>query len=157
MRGLRPPTLRLRAEAEADYAIVAACLQDALMPMSEMTFLPGEKRFVAVFDRFMWEHCGPEGCEGQPPFLVQSALRIEGVAGVRQSGIDQADKRALLELLTLTLDDDGALLLTFAGGGAIRLAGKGMVCLLEDLGEPRPTGLAPRHDKQPASGAESGS
>ena len=46
MRGLRPPTLRLRAEAEADYAIVAACLQDALMPMSEMTFLPGEKRFA---------------------------------------------------------------------------------------------------------------
>jgi hypothetical protein len=156
MMGLRPETLRLRAEAAEDYAVVAACLQDALMPLREMAYVPGESRFVAVFDRFMWEHCGGEGCVGRPPFVIQSALRLEHVRAVRLRDIDQADKRQVLELLTLAPADGGAVHLTFAGGGVIEISGEAPVCLLEDIGEPEPTPLAPAHVGSPAALEEGG-
>ncbi len=53
MRPLKPEPLRLRAEAAADYDVISACLQDALMPLSEMAYLAEEKRFVAVF-KWWW-------------------------------------------------------------------------------------------------------
>jgi hypothetical protein len=145
MRRLRPATIRLRAEVDGDYQVIAACLQDALMPLAEMTFMARESRFVAVFDRFMWEHCAPAGPTGRPPFIVLSALRVEGVRAARLRGIDQADRRARLELLTLTRDEGGALCLMFAGGGIIRLEGERLVCLIEDLAEPRPVRRGPEH------------
>lgn len=141
---LRPRTVRLRAEDDRDYQVLAACLQDALMPLAEMAFIARESRFVAVFDRFMWEHCAPAGPDSRPPFIVLSALRVEGVRAARLRGIDQA-RRALLELLTLVRDDDGALQLMFAGGGVIRLEGERLVCLIEDLDEPRPVRRGPEH------------
>ncbi len=148
MRPLRPATIRLRAEVDGDYQVIAACLQDALMPLAEMTFVPREGRFVAVLDRFMWEHCAPAGPDRRPPFIVLSALRVEGVRAARIRGIDQADRRARLELLTLARDEDGALQLVFAGGGIIRLEGERLVCLVEDLAEPRPVRRGPEHRPQ---------
>ena len=156
MMGLRPETLRLCAEAAEDYAVVAACLQDALMPLREMAYLPHESRFVAVFDRFMWEHCGGDGCVGRPPFVIQSALRLEQVRAVRVRDIDQADKRQVLELLTLAPTQDDTLHLTFAGGGVIEISGESPLCLLEDIGEPEPTPLAPEHNGDPTAGKKGG-
>jgi hypothetical protein len=145
MRRLRPGTIRLRAEDDSDYQVLAACLQDALMPLAEMAFVERESRFVAVFDRFMWEHCAPAGPDSRPPFIVLSALRVEGVRAARLRRIDQTDTRAPLELLTLSRDEGGALQLMFAGGGVIRLEGERLVCLIEDLAEPRPVRRGPEH------------
>lgn len=149
MKPIKPEALRLRAEAAADYDVIAACLQDALMPVSEMTYQPKEKRFVAVFDRFMWEHCAPVGADRRPPFTVQTALRVEGVDAARRRDIDRSQPRALLELLTI-VPEAGALSLMFAGGGAIRLEGANLICVVEDLSDPRPAPLAPHHEDQPA-------
>ena len=150
MKPLKPQTLRLRAETAADYDVIAACLQDALMPLSEMAYLPDEKRFVAVFDRFMWEHCAPT-TNRRPPFTVQTALRVEGVTATRLRNIDQSKPEVLLELLTI-VPEPGALSLMFAGGGAIRLEGEALVCVVEDLSEPNPAPLTPSHDDQPERG-----
>ena len=38
-----------------DLSVIAACLQDALIPLSEMVYLAGEGRFVAAFTRFRRE------------------------------------------------------------------------------------------------------
>ena len=147
MKPIKPKTLRVRAEAAADYDVIAACLQDALMPLSEMTFLSDDKRFVAVFDRFMWEHCAPMPHDRRPPFSIQTALRVEGVEAVRLREIDQSNPRQLLELLTI-VPEPGSVSMMFAGGGAIRLEGDALVCIVEDLSEPRPAPLAPRHDDE---------
>ena len=140
----KPDTMRLRAEAPADYDIISACLQDALMPLSEMAYLANEHRFVAVFDRFTWEACTP-GNDPRPRFVVQAALRVEGVTAARLHAIDQAAEGTLLELLTI-VPEDGAVQLMFAGGGALRLEGDRLLCFIEDLSEPRPTPLVPVHD-----------
>jgi len=47
--------LKLRAEDDEDLAVVSAFLQDALLPVAEMVYLPAEQRFVLVANRFMWE------------------------------------------------------------------------------------------------------
>jgi len=154
MRPIKPKALRLRAIDAADYEVVSACLQDALMPVREMAWLPREHRFVAVFDRFMWEHCAPVSADlRKPPFVVTSALRVEGVARARLRGVDPGDRGAVLELLALG-EDDGALSLVFAGGGAIRLEGEAMTCVVEDLADPRPARVTPHHDEA-AGGAKS--
>src|SRR5207244_12488326 len=44
--------LKLRAEDEEDLAVVSAILQDALVPIGEMAYLPEEQRFVLVANRF---------------------------------------------------------------------------------------------------------
>ena len=135
--------LRLRALAPGDYAVLAACLQDAAMPVSEMAFLPGARRFAAVFDRFMWERAAAARSR-RAEFVVRSALRFEGVGAARSRAIDRAGGAAP-RLLTLA-PEAGAVALVFAGGGAIRLeglAGKPVAAYLEDIAEPRPAPAQP--------------
>lgn len=151
MKPIKPGALKLRAEAAADYDVIAACLQDALMPLSEMTFRPEERRFIAVFDRFMWEHCAPASVNRRPPFTIQTALRVEGVTAVRVRGIEQSQQKLILELLTI-VPEPGAVSLMFAGGGALRLEGETLIAVCEDLSEPRRTVVAPQHvDESPES------
>ena len=47
--------LKLRAHDAEDLEALAACLQDALVPLAEVVYLKSEKRFVMVANRFMWE------------------------------------------------------------------------------------------------------
>ncbi len=135
---------RLRAVAPVDYDILAACLQDALMPVAEMTYMQDENRFVAVFDRFTWERA-PRMHDPAPRFMVQSAVRFEGVRAARVRSIRRKADGALLELLTV-VPEPGSVSLIFAGGGAIRLEGDAIVTYLEDIADPRPARVAPIHD-----------
>ena len=41
--------LRLKAVDAEDLSVIAACLQDALIPLREMVYLPDEHRFLAAF------------------------------------------------------------------------------------------------------------
>ena len=149
---MKPP-LRLRAAAPADYDLLAACVQDALMPVSEMAWLRRARRFVAVFDRFSWESAWGRGAAAggrtpapRPRFVVQSAIRFEGVGAARARALDLRPGGAPLELLTLSPGRRSVSLL-FAGGGAIRLEGEGIEAWLEDIGPPRPATASPRHDE----------
>lgn len=167
--------VRLRARDAEDLAVIAACMQDAIIPIGDMCFEPGARRFVMVANRFRWETAdgapamagdpagaggavsgdvGPEGGDGivadddhlYPYQRTHCGLRFEGVDAVRTRGIDLRDRHQMLSLLHLGVDDGGALLLTFAAGRAIRLEGVDWVCVMEDLGEPWPTANRPDHD-----------
>ena len=70
--------LRLKAGDAEDLAVIAACLQDARIPLREMAYLPGEKRFVAVFVRFRREkQKDPRDCEGLTE--CASAVVFDGI------------------------------------------------------------------------------
>src|SRR3546814_7403897 len=67
--------LKLRAHDPADMDVVAALLQDALVPLGDMTYLAKEKRFVMVANRFRWrseEHTS-EPPAAPPPQEIGSA------------------------------------------------------------------------------------
>lgn len=140
--------LKLRAEDEEDLSIVAACLQDALIAVGDIKYLPDDRRFVLVANRFCWEAmpCDPD-TEASPDDCferVHSGLRFENVTAVRQRGIDKLDAGQLLELLTIQIEGK-ALVLVFAGDAAIRLETSQPLCFIEDLDEPWPTKWRPRH------------
>ena len=47
--------MRLMAKDAEDLGVIAACLQDALVPISEVQYLSGEQRFIMLLNRFRWE------------------------------------------------------------------------------------------------------
>ncbi len=157
--------LRLRAGDAEDLKVMSAVLQDAIVPICDMIFLPEERRFVLVATRFRWER--PEGetvdatFEGEgdaAPFeRINTALRFEGVDRVCCKELNLKDRTQMLNLLAVERSDD-KVLLHFSGGPCVRLDVPVLDCRLEDLGEPWPTGLRPCHDQADgqASAAASG-
>ncbi len=143
--------IRLRAQDEEDLKVVSACLQDAIVPIGDMCFLPDEARFVLVANRFKWETAdqprpGPTADDDDliPYERTHCGVRIEGVTGVKLKDIDLKDRTQILELLSFEAVE-GGVVLNFAGGGCIRLDGPKWTCFVEDLGEPWPTVCKPCH------------
>ncbi|MBP2310821.1 DUF2948 family protein [Azospirillum soli] len=143
--------IRLRAQDEEDLKVVSACLQDAIVPIGDMCYLPDERRFVLVVNRFKWETAdqprpGPSADDDHlTPFeRTHCGVRIEGVTAVKIKDIDLKDRTQILELLSLEAVQ-GGVVLHFAGGGCVRLDGSGWCCWVEDLGEPWPTVCKPCH------------
>jgi hypothetical protein len=162
--------MKLQARDADDLAILSACLQDALVNVQEMKYLPAERRFVLVANRFRWELEGtaapaePEHRsvgETDAPFVgdedgparyerVHCGVCFELVRAVQSKGLRGAFRPRFLELLALQLAD-GALLIRFAGAATVRLEIAGIRVFLEDLGEAWPTSWRPAHPDEPGS------
>src|SRR5437763_17207664 len=48
--------LKLRAEDADDLAVISACLQDALVPVADLAYVPEDGTFLLVANRFRWEN-----------------------------------------------------------------------------------------------------
>ena len=159
--------LKLRARDAADLQTVAAIAQDALVALGDMKYLPRERRFALMLNRFRWEAAPGDGA-GKPPAReagdagfnegatdferVHSVLSFERVRGVKRKNLEQAATDGMLSLLTLR-HDGRYLVIAFAGGGAIRLDVEQLLCHLEDVGESWPTLWQPQHsDDGPGGG-----
>jgi len=138
--------LKLQAKDDEDIAVIAACLQDALVPVGDLTYLPAERRFVAVLNRFCWEAADARAATDAYQ-RVLCGLRFDTVRGVKLRGVDRRDSGRLLQLLTIE-PADGAITLIFAGDVAFRLEVEAVRCILEDLVEPWPTQWQPSHDDE---------
>ncbi len=135
--------LRLRAEDLGDLTVIAAAVQDALVPAGDIAWLRDEGSFVMALNRFRWEAEGSD----EPHERVHAGLRFDHVKNVQYRNIDHADRGAFLELLTIACDE-GKVVLHFAGGGAIRLEVEKLVCALGDFDEPWPTAWKPGHEEE---------
>jgi hypothetical protein len=139
-----PQRLKLRAADADDLAVISAVLQDAVIPGDEMAYLPSERRFVLVANRFRWEDSDGQQVPGRLYERVHSGLVIDAVRAVKTRGFDPADKDRLLSMLAIEPHDD-AIDLLFSGGAAIRIEVDRILCHLEDVAEPYPTRLRPSH------------
>lgn len=143
--------LRLRAVDAEDLSVIAACLQDALIPLSEMAYLPDERRFMAAFTRFQRERTDPD----RPDNLTQSqsVLAVQDIEAVKVRGLDSRFGGVRFELLTLISEpaEEGRVHITllFAGDAAIQLHATRIDAVLEDFGEPWPATTLPTHDWSP--------
>ena len=92
--------LRLRAVDAVDLSVIAACLQDALIPLAEMAYLADERRFMAAFTRFQRERLVDPG---RPEGLTQSqsVLVLHDIEAVKFRGLDSRFAAVRFELLTL--------------------------------------------------------
>ena len=141
--------LRLKAEDADDLSVIAACLQDALIPLSEMVYVQGERRFLAAFTRFRRE-CLADPSQDDGLTQCQSVLAFNEVETVRHHGVDPRFGAVKLEFLTMVAEpcSDGELsvLLIFAGDMAIQLRVRKIEATLCDFGQPWPATAAPHHE-----------
>lgn len=137
--------LKLRAEDKEDLAVISACLQDALVPVRDLAYVPEDRTFLCVANRFRWEN-GLRPAPGEAGYeRTLCGITFSEVAAVSYNGFRRSDDGRILSLLAIR-PEDGAVHLEFSGGATIRLEVTRILCLAKDLGEPWPTPWQPRHD-----------
>ncbi|MBL8703305.1 MAG: DUF2948 family protein [Rhodospirillales bacterium] len=150
--------LRVRAEDDDDLAVLSACLQDGLVAVRDIAYLPAERRLVLIVNRYRWEAAeagqladGTGDARGE---RVICALAMDGVQRVRQQGIDRGKPGQFLSILQLRRvvgagapgpADPPAVEIVFAGQAAIRVTLDRFQVRAEDVEEPYPTAWRPKH------------
>jgi hypothetical protein len=159
--------LKLRARDAADLETIASIVQDALVPLADIQYLPKDRRFALMLNRFRWESApaagpAPVALEGDAAYAdapggglerVHAALVFDRVLSAKRRGLAEAAKGGMLSLLTLGLAGK-QVVISFAGGAAVSLDVDQLYCHLEDLGEAWPTVWRPRHVDDEAAGKE---
>ena len=133
MAGNEPRELRLMARDPDDLAVVSAHMQDAVVRVGDITFLPKQRRFALVAARFDWLSAEARRMERR-----YVGLHFDHVSRVTRAGIDQTKPDGVLNLLSLSFAPGeapgGVVTLTFSGGGAIRLEVECVEARMRDLG-----------------------
>jgi hypothetical protein len=134
--------LKLSALDADDLGVISAAVQDALVAVRDCAYFKDEKRFVLLLNRFQWE---ADPAIEAAHSRTHSALVFNEVTAVRHHQIPLEEPDRMLELLAVTLENDGSVALRFASGRAIRLEIGRLACHLGDVGEPWPTPWKPAH------------
>jgi DUF2948 family protein len=138
-------TLKLRAEDADDLSVISACLQDALVAVRDLAYIPEDRTFLFVANRFRWEG-GLRPAAGEAGHQrTLCGISFSEVASVSYSGFRRSESGRILSLLAIR-SESGAIHLEFSGGAAIRVEVARILCHARDLGEPWPTQWQPRHD-----------
>lgn len=126
--------LRLVAFDSDDLDVISANLQDALVRVGEMAFLPDTKQFAFLAARFDWVKA-TTGCLER----CRAGLHFERVLKVSCSGFAPRDHSMILNLLRIgfreTTAPAGVVDLIFSGGCALRLQVECLEAKLTDQGE----------------------
>ena len=124
--------LKLVALDPDDLTIISAHLQDAIVRVGDIAYLPKERCVAVVARRFDWE----SGSEA--PQRRLTGMHFQQVTAVRVRGIDQTDKDAVLNLLAIAWEENdspsGTATLIFAEGGAIQVDVECIEMQMKDLG-----------------------
>lgn len=137
--------LKLIAKDLEDLQILAAHLQDAILPFMSMQYDPETKTFRALANRFCWEH-GEMEHEGEELYhRVHSGLEVHNVDKVLHKGFDFNQHDKDYNLLTIHGENEGAIHLVFSGGSEIRLETDDVHLHLGDVQHPWPTRQRPKH------------
>lgn len=143
--------LSLRAVSAEDLAVMAALVQDAVLPVSEIGWEPKAHRLSMLLNRFRWEDKAKAEAEGRPFERVQSVLVLSGVTHVASQGFDRRDRNLVLSILDIGFEagaeETGRVTLTLAGDGAIAADVECLEVDLRDVTRPyrAVSGLAPTH------------
>ena len=145
--------LRLIAQDAEGLSVLSTLLQDAVFPITEMTYATRRRRFALLLNRFRWEDRDAAEGARRGYERVQSLLVFEDVLSVKSQGIDRRDANTVLSLLSITLrpraEGAGRIELTLAGDGMIALEVEALDATLRDVSRPylAPSGRAPAHEE----------
>ncbi|MGH6735065.1 MAG: DUF2948 family protein [Methyloceanibacter sp.] len=148
--------LKLLALDEEDLAVVSSHLQDAVVRVGDLAYLPSQKRFAAVLNRFDWEGVG----EGTKDYRRRrTALRFDRVLAAQHKDLRPDFKDRVLSLLAISFEAEdppsGNITLLFSGDVTIQLKVECLEVELRDLGPAWPTSRKPEHPGDGAAGGES--
>ena len=136
--------LRLLAQDEEDLSVLSAHMQDALVRVADMTFLPKTNVFALVGSRFDWVTASQGRLERS-----QVGLHFDRVLKASRKGFETARPDDVLNLLSMTFTvtdaPAGVIDLVFSGGAAVRLEVECLEGQLRDLGPRWQTTRQPGH------------
>ena len=139
--------LRLLAQDADDLAVISAALQDAIAKIGDIRWDAQGRTLTLACNRFRWESGAKKGA--QRGERVRSALQLGDVTGVQARKLRRDAKSAVVELLSIAFEageaPGGAVLLTFAGGGDLRVSVDCLDVVLADVSEPWSTPRKPGH------------
>ena len=140
--------LSMQAADEEDLKVLSACLQDAVAKIGDFAFLPAQRRFAFVANRFVWE-CAVDRTHG--PFArVRTGVHFDDVLGVQHQNLRLDAHDAVVDILSIGfeagVDGGGAVIISLAGGGAIRLAVESVNMHCSDISDPWRTRSRPDHE-----------
>lgn len=127
--------LALLGREPGDIAMVSALLQDATLRLADVGYDRKARRLACLVNRLRRE--------AGPLSRIRSALRVETVDAVQRAGWPD-DAEAVTAILALAQDGDW-LVITCAGGIAIRARVEVIELVLEDFGSAWPTSRMPDH------------
>lgn len=139
--------LKLIALDEEDLAILSSHLQDAVVRVGDIAYLPGQKRFAAVLNRFDWEKATEEAAKAYQ--RRRTALRFDRVLGAKLKNIKLTARDRILSLLAVSFEPgeapSGKVTLLFSGDASILLEVECIEAELKDLGPVWRTRSKPQH------------
>ena len=131
-----------------DLQVISARLQDAVARLGDLVYLPKQRRFAALFNRFKWE-------SGQRVNLrVRAGLHFDGVLSVKSRNLKRGAPDAVISLLAVRFapkaedEPSGTVELVFAGGGAIMLEVECLDAGLADVGGDWAARGRPEHENE---------
>lgn len=140
--------LKLAALDQEDLEVLSAHLQDAILTVADIRFLPKEKKAVFILNRFVWDKEADKRSKEHE--RRRSALAIAQVTAMKAQNIQQDAKGAVMELLAVTFEagdePSGRIQLAFAGGASLVLDVECIEAQLSDLGAAWSTPNLPQHD-----------
>ena len=145
--------LRLIARDAEGLSVLSTLLQDAVFPITEMSYAPKRRRFGLLLNRFRWEDRAAAETARRGYERVQSLLVFEDVLSVRSQGIDRKAAETVLSLLSIIFvpgeDGTGLVEMILAGDGAIALQVETLDATLHDVSRPylAPSGRVPKHEE----------
>ena len=141
--------LKLAAFDADDLTVISAHLQDSVLMVRDIEYLRRQQKLVMIVKRFDWE-----SAEERRPASYRRRLagvQFTRVRSVRSRNVRQDSKDGVLMLLAVSFEPGenpaGDIVLTFAGGGVMRLAVECIEIKVEDLGPEWETFRKPAHDE----------
>ena len=127
--------MKLNAIDTEELKIIATVLQDGLIEVNDVKYLPSIRTFIVMITRFMWE----EKIVNKTNNRTKAVLVFEDVLAVHSKNIDQMNKTKVLELLTFNFyynkSKNIEIELLFNNDATIKLETEVVQAKLEDQGE----------------------
>src|ERR1700733_12668059 len=143
MAGLAP-AVQLSAVHREGLGAIFPHNEDTCVYRVDMTWLPGQRRFVVAGMRYDWV-----GAKTGPEERVSSVLRFDRVLKVSHLGLTETSADATLNLLAVTFEKTdppaGIIILAFADGALVRLDVECVEVELRDMGHRVPAQACPGH------------
>lgn len=143
--------LNIGALDSEDLTVISAMVQDAVLPVGEISWQANQRRLALLINRFRWEDKTNAERQGRPVERVQSLLVFDTVLSVASQGLDRSQKDLVLSVLSITTENaengDCFFTVTLAGDGALRIRVEAVEVHLRDVTRPyaAPSRKSPHH------------
>ena len=122
--------MNLNAIDTDELKIISTILQDGLIEVNDIKYLPSIRSFFLMITRFMWE----EKIVNKVDQRIKAVLSFEDVLSVYSKNIDQLNKNKTLELVTFNYYPNNSknieIELLFKNDAIIKLETEIICCLL---------------------------